>query len=876
MDQRKLRDMRQYSKALDVAEAVAEMHKGYEEKTLEFLANRDAQRNETLLQFLGGKAASAQAQASSVFEHTPTPFYLSPPDYPPQGTIPEYWNEFVEGTLAFQNDVEALECMCDLILALTESINQRWPQNLYQVEHHNWVEVVQETRFDLTVAANGSWQDGSSYSAHPPCSPINWVAAPWMSDMPYWKQAKESGVVELPLLTVLDLPSVAPYESVNVDTGAEQWPDSETADELCLNTYLLRFFLDKMPSDVATDTLSCFNLIQAVKDAFLASSTDLFLSCADVALGNLKFQLWKGLPHCAEWPSGVDESPVSLESVIEWLDNNPHIKSRFVWWVKGHGWVAFDSWRHDKEPQTPWYANCPWAMFVELVDAYVVANDPAQTNVNQVPDNLQCCGTPSCCCCSPECGGASSCSDGAWNVVTCAQFYEELPPTTLLSLEDATRLFMSLVVQTLRVELLGLVPWSLNDWTIDCETGQVGPLYEGKALSELFDGRALFAQRPECKSAESAAYIVYPDDDEFVPVPNDPSMIGCEAEGYPVALRLESRPWDTDWDEEWELGNVTESAYCLPLPGADAYDFLLDNGMLYESQLLTIGALIEWARGLTHFFGALTPENSLYHWGYCGAPPAARMIEGTTAGDDPPMSPHPGWGAPLGKHHFTAGCQGTVSFIRSILRSVNIPVGLMQHNECTPGQRGGHAAAWFPTEGKYLVHGDDPYDGVLRGVNIPGTEFLVGVSTYEEWFTDPPCSDNVVSPAPTTLPNRLKELVAFYLPPALYHIYCSMPGWEGGHQAVAEYLEQRYTAEQLDMPIFGINGDLTFWQHFENKYFVMVAAVIEMMAGTEEEDEKTPEAKFCEIMEGWIPGSPSDAVCEEYPVLCELLALLPP
>jgi hypothetical protein len=43
--------------------------------------------------------------------------------------------------------------------------------------------------------------------------------------------------------------------------------------------------------------------------------------------------------------------------------------------------------------------------------------------------------------------------------------------------------------------------------------------------------------------------------------------------------------------------------------------------------------------------------------------------------------------------------------------------------------------AWFMTEKLYLMHGDDPYSVVPRGVTgIPGIDFLVDEKTMSQWL----------------------------------------------------------------------------------------------------------------------------------------------
>ena len=61
-----------------------------------------------------------------------------------------------------------------------------------------------------------------------------------------------------------------------------------------------------------------------------------------------------------------------------------------------------------------------------------------------------------------------------------------------------------------------------------------------------------------------------------------------------------------------------------------------------------------------------------------------------------------------------------------MLRVVNIPV------KNVPG--GGHSLPYFMSEGKYLSHGDDPYDWTMRNSAIPIEELFIDQSTYDAWF----------------------------------------------------------------------------------------------------------------------------------------------
>src|SRR5690606_38051231 len=109
----------------------------------------------------------------------------------------------------------------------------------------------------------------------------------------------------------------------------------------------------------------------------------------------------------------------------------------------------------------------------------------------------------------------------------------------------------------------------------------------------------------------------------------------------------------------------------------------------------TIVALLEWCHvNLNHFLGGYENDNIDNHWQYRGATPISRMINGTTRQTDSRFG------------RYTAGCHGTVDFLKIVLRSVNIPVVSMWGMDGS-----GHRQAWFMSEDLYMAHGDDPYNG---------------------------------------------------------------------------------------------------------------------------------------------------------------------
>ena len=190
----------------------------------------------------------------------------------------------------------------------------------------------------------------------------------------------------------------------------------------------------------------------------------------------------------------------------------------------------------------------------------------------------------------------------------------------------------------------------------------------------------------------------------------------------------------------------------IPAPPDVAYAFLAQNGLLGSTRLKTIINLIGWCRdNLIHFDGTFEAANVFDQWQYRGVPPVSRVLAGT------PVISHPEWGV----RHRTAGCYGTLSFLRAMLRTVNVPVA--RETVC------GHSLVSFPSEQKYLSHGDDPYSALTKATPPFGAALILSEkSMYESWFgpgvAEEKRCDNVA--------RRTRELALVYLPDYLLWKYC--------------------------------------------------------------------------------------------------------
>ena len=198
-----------------------------------------------------------------------------------------------------------------------------------------------------------------------------------------------------------------------------------------------------------------------------------------------------------------------------------------------------------------------------------------------------------------------------------------------------------------------------------------------------------------------------------------------------IATVLSSKEMFTRWENGQYIIDGHKTGTVLPPPPDAGYAFMQDK--IGRSRFATIVAVLEWiGREVIHFEGQITPKNMEAQWQYRGFPPATRMIKGTFYHRE---------GSSFSFDHRTAGCTGTSGFLRAVLRCVNIPVRVL--GVC------GHTTAYFPTEKRYLSHGDDPYTG-MRGWDDPcaAAKLLIDEPTFKSWFkrgssVDGECSKNL-------------------------------------------------------------------------------------------------------------------------------------
>lgn len=187
------------------------------------------------------------------------------------------------------------------------------------------------------------------------------------------------------------------------------------------------------------------------------------------------------------------------------------------------------------------------------------------------------------------------------------------------------------------------------------------------------------------------------------------------------------------------------------------FRFLTDTNLIGATRLETIGRLLDWCReNLIHFSGPYEALNMEYQWQYRGFTPVSRVLTGTTNDN-----PTPGY-TDMTLRHRTSGCHGTNGFLKAVLRTVNIPVAYRR----PPSS--GHATPFFPSEGKLMSHGDDPYNAHSKTTpRYPAGDLLIDQATYDSWFSTGMSDPNL------NVGRQVYELALVHLSDYLLHLHCS-------------------------------------------------------------------------------------------------------
>jgi hypothetical protein len=195
--------------------------------------------------------------------------------------------------------------------------------------------------------------------------------------------------------------------------------------------------------------------------------------------------------------------------------------------------------------------------------------------------------------------------------------------------------------------------------------------------------------------------------------------------------------------------------WVVPAPPAVELGFLTREHLLGATRLATIEALVGWSHQLRHVRGRLDVENGERVWQYRGMAPVSRVLASTGPGA-----------------HVTAGCWGTTGMLISVLRAANIPVQLA--NVRAQGRAGhscSHAQPYFVSEGRYLSHGDDPYNRMILTPSeggLPPGRLLVDQATWTSWYGE---SVDPVSRC-ANIGRQVREIALETLPPYLVDAFC--------------------------------------------------------------------------------------------------------
>jgi hypothetical protein len=236
-------------------------------------------------------------------------------------------------------------------------------------------------------------------------------------------------------------------------------------------------------------------------------------------------------------------------------------------------------------------------------------------------------------------------------------------------------------------------------------TVNVSPAY----MWRLYVGHVAFAlmletshQLPWSVTSYDATQLRYVFDSATMAwqLPSGDFGMGTYAGANMPTLRANNRPITTFSDPRW------------------TYPWLKQAGLIGTSRYATIGSFLDWMRhNLTHAMGGADDFISAAAiWGYRGYSPISQIVNGTLD------SRYPSYGT----MHWTEGCHGSVGFISAALRVLNLPV--------QPLWACGHELAYFVSEDLYLDHGDDPYNGVVRGSTASSLLLLIDAATYQTRF----------------------------------------------------------------------------------------------------------------------------------------------
>lgn len=312
--------------------------------------------------------------------------------------------------------------------------------------------------------------------------------------------------------------------------------------------------------------------------------------------------------------------------------------------------------------------------------------------------------------------------------------------TSRLEAGLAWEYYLAYITQSLMAEAKHWFAWSLNN-------------YSPEELALLFDSRYLFVYRNDHGKYCIQTSYSYPDlgkNDNGTAIPGDPGRI---------------------------------------------FAFMDDNNMIGATQRQTIENLMSWCRdNLVHYYGYNDQDNLDDHWQYRGFPPIERVIAGTVRTSRPED----------GVQHWTAGCWGTMAFLKIVLRTANIPVKPLR----LCGSIGSHSTVHFTSENLYLSHGDDLYGKYHHATPpIPIGELFTTQDMFDSWFGEGVPDDEVCN----NVGRRPIELALVYLPNGMLRRHCDdiAAGLDHANSTILQLFSSYYTIEEIEA--------INLWQRMDDK-----------------------------------------------------------
>jgi len=232
------------------------------------------------------------------------------------------------------------------------------------------------------------------------------------------------------------------------------------------------------------------------------------------------------------------------------------------------------------------------------------------------------------------------------------------------------------------------------------------------------------------------------------------------------------------------------------------YEFLEKNRFVGNTRIETLENLFGWCTD-NLFHAGFVPAGTykvLYYWQYDHYTPVERIISGTYRGNE------------TVKKHWTGSCWGTTGFLKTVLRTINMPVKLEQ--------RCGHALPSFLTERndkpsnliekRYLSHGDDLYNGGIKPSSLfPRRELLLNQETFDSWFGPSVSATDVCN----NIGRGTFELALEHLNLRLLRYHCDDVEQGKDHANSSVYkstgFSKIYTVEALEMA--------NLWERIEQK-----------------------------------------------------------